>query len=170
MEKEINKQRKDYLNWEQYFMAIAKLSALRSKDPNTQVGACIVSDDNRILSIGYNGAPNGFEDNSFPWDREGNPLDTKYLYVCHAEMNAILNFRGNKKDLENAKLFVDLFPCNECAKLIIQSGIKEVTYLSDKYKDLDSFKASRRLFDSCGVKYKELSEENQKDINIKMKK
>ena len=166
----INKQRKEYLNWEQYFMAIAKLSALRSKDPNTQVGACIVSDDNRILSIGYNGAPNGFEDKNFPWDREGNPLDTKYLYVCHAEMNAILNFRGNKKDLENAKLYVDLFPCNECAKLIIQSGIKEVTYLSDKYHDLDSFKASRKLFDACGVSYRELKEENQVDINIKMKK
>ena len=170
MEKEVNKQREEYLNWDQYFMAIAKLSALRSKDPNNQVGACIVSDDNRILSIGYNGAPNGFEDKNFPWDREGHPLDTKYLYVCHAEMNAILNFRGNKKDLEGSKLFVDLFPCNECAKLIIQSGIKEVTYLSDKYKDLDSFKASRKLFDACNVKYKELSEENQIDIKIKMKK
>ena len=170
MKKEVNKQRKEYLNWEQYFMAIAKLSALRSKDPNTQVGACIVSDDNRILSIGYNGAPNGFEDKNFPWDREGCSLDTKYLYVCHAEMNAILNFRGNKKDLENAKLYVDLFPCNECAKLIIQSGIKEVTYLSDKYKELDSFKVSRKLFDACGVKYKELSKDNQIDIKIKMEK
>ena len=113
------KKRVDYLSWDEYFMGIAKLSALRSKDPSTQVGACIVSDDNRILSIGYNGAPNGFNDDSFPWDREGNALDTKYLYVCHAELNAILNFRGNKRDLEGSKIYVALFPCNECAKAII---------------------------------------------------
>ena len=155
MEK-VNKQRKDYLSWEEYFMGIAKLSAMRSKDPNTQVGACIVSDDNRILSIGYNGSPNGFHDDVFPWDREGEPLNTKYLYVCHAEMNAILNYRGSRKDLEGAKVYVDLFPCNECAKLIIQSGIKEVIYLSDKYKDTDGVIASKRLFDTCGVKYKQI--------------
>ena len=112
--------RKDYISWNEYFMAIAKLSAMRSKDPNTQVGACIVSNDNRILSIGYNGAPNGFDDEKFPWGREGENLSTKYPYVCHAEMNAILNYRGSKKDLENAKIYVDLFPCNECAKIIIQ--------------------------------------------------
>ena len=164
MKKVINKQRKDYLNWDQYFMAIAKLSALRSKDPNTQVGACIVSDDNRILSIGYNGAPNGFEDKKFPWDREGHPLDTKYLYVCHAEMNAILNFRGNKKDLEGAKLYVDLFPCNECAKLIIQSGIKEIIYASDQYKDTDSVIASKKMLDECGVKYRQFKSNNKEII------
>ena len=101
--------RKDYLSWDEYFMAIAKLSAMRSKDPSTQVGACIVSSDNRILSIGYNGAPNGFDDEKFPWGREGGILDTKYPYVCHAEMNAILNFRGSKKDLEDSKIYVDLF-------------------------------------------------------------
>ena len=167
MEKEINKQRKEYLNWEQYFMAIAKLSALRSKDPNTQVGACIVSNDNRILSIGYNGAPNGFEDKNFPWDREGNPLDTKYLYVCHAEMNAILNFRGNKKDLENAKLYVDLFPCNECAKAIIQAGISEVVYLSDKYANSENNIASRKLMDKCGVKYTKLQLKEERKILTK---
>ena len=155
--KKINKQRKDYLNWEQYFMGIAKLSAMRSKDPNTQVGACIVGDDNRILSIGYNGCPNGFSDENFPWDREGEPLNTKYLYVCHAEMNAILNYRGNRKDLENARVYVDLFPCNECAKLIIQSGIKEVIYLSDKYAKTDGVIASKRLFDTCGVKYTQMA-------------
>ncbi len=154
--KRINKQRKDYLSWEEYFMGIAKLSAMRSKDPSTQVGACIVSNDNRILSIGYNGCPNGFDDVHFPWDREGEPLNTKYLYVCHAEMNAILNYRGNRKELENAKIYVDLFPCNECAKLIIQSGIKEVIYLSDKYKDTDGVIASKRLFDTCGVKYRQI--------------
>ena len=151
--KEINKQRKEYLNWEQYFMAIAKLSALRSKDPNTQVGACIVSDDNRILSIGYNGAPNGFEDKNFPWDREGNPLDTKYLFVCHAEMNAILNCPMGA--VAGAKVYVTLFPCNECAKAIIQSGIKEIVYISDKYADTDSTKASKKMFDMVGIKYRQ---------------
>jgi len=156
-----NKQRKDYLTWDEYFMAIAKLSSLRSKDPSTRVGACIVDNNNRILSIGYNGAPNGFLDDVFPWDRVGSTLETKYAFVCHAEMNAILNYRGSRKDLENAKIYVDLFPCNECAKLIIQSGIKEVIYLSDKFKDKngvkteesDSVKASKMMFDECGVSY-----------------
>ena len=167
--KEINKQRKEHLSWDEYFMGVAKLSALRSKDPNTQVGACIVSDDNRILSIGYNGAPNGFDDKYFPWDREGNNLDTKYFYVCHAEMNAILNYRGSRKELENAKIYVDLFPCNECAKLIIQSGIKEVIFLSDKYANSENNIASRKLFDECKVKYTKLElNENYKDIEIKL--
>ena len=159
--------RKDYLSWDDYFMGIAKLSAMRSKDPNTQVGACIVTHDNRILSTGYNGTPNGIDDKEFRWGREGAPLETKYLFVCHAEMNAILNFRGNKREFENAKIYVDLFPCNECAKLIIQSGIKEVIYLSDKYADLDSYKASKMLFDSCGVKYRKLSPSaNNISINL----
>ena len=164
MEKEINKQRRDYLNWDQYFMGIAKLSALRSKDPNTQVGACIVGDDNRILSIGYNGTPNGYKDGAFPWDREGSPLETKYLYVCHAEMNAVLNYRGNRKELENAKIYVDLFPCNECATIIIQAGIKEVVYLCDKYANTDSVIASKKLFDTCGVKYRQIEETNKEVI------
>ena len=164
MEKEINKQRRDYLNWDQYFMGIAKLSALRSKDPNTQVGACIVGDDNRILSIGYNGTPNGYKDGAFPWDREGSPLETKYLFVCHAEMNAVLNYRGNRKELENAKIYVDLFPCNECAKIIIQAGIKEVVYLCDKYANTDSVIASKKLFDTCGVKYRQIEETNREVI------
>ena len=162
-----NKKREDYLTWDEYFMAIAKLSAMRSKDPSTQVGACIVGEDNRILSIGYNGAPNGFNDDVFPWAREGNQLDTKYPYVCHGELNAILNYRGNRKDLENAKLYVDLFPCNECAKLIIQSGIKEVIYLSDKYKDSENNIASRRLLDECGVSYKKIEFPEEKTIEIK---
>ena len=162
----INKHRKDYLSWDEYFMGIAKLSALRSKDPSTKVGACIVSSDNRILSMGYNGTPNGFDDQDFPWDREGHALNTKYLYVCHAELNAILNFRGHKRDFEGAKIYVALFPCNECAKAIIQSGIKEVMYLSDKYKDQDNFKASKILFDKCNVKYRELIVEKNKKICI----
>ena len=165
--KKINKQRKDYLTWEEYFMGIAKLSAMRSKDPNTQVGACIVSNDNRILSIGYNGCPNGFDDSEFPWEREGKPLDTKYMYVCHAEMNAILNYRGSRLELEGAKIYVDLFPCNECAKLIIQSGIKEVIYLSDKYKDTDGVIASKKMLDTCGVKYRQLKE-NNKEIKLNL--
>ena len=162
--------RKDYLSWDEYFMAIAKLSAMRSKDPSTQVGACIVSEDNRILSIGYNGAPNGFSDEKFPWAREGENLDTKYPYVCHAEMNAILNYRGSKKDLENAKIFVDLFPCNECAKMIIQSGIKEVIYLSDKYAMQDNWIASRRLFDECNVKYSKIDLKENRKIEIDLPK
>ena len=145
----MSKKRLDYLDWDTYFMAVAKLSAKRSKDPSTQVGACIVSEDNRILSIGYNGTPNGFDDDVFPWDREGHPLETKYLYVVHAERNAILNYRGNRRDFINAKIYVDLFPCNECAKEIIQSGIKEVIYLSDKYSNTDEVIASKRLFDAC---------------------
>ena len=165
--KKINKQRKDYLNWDEYFMSIAKLSSMRSKDPSTQVGACIVGHDNRILSIGYNGAPNGFDDKKFPWDREGDMLNTKYAYVCHGEMNAILNYRGSRKDLEGAKIYVDLFPCNECAKLIIQSGIKEIIYICDKYKDTDGVKASKKMLDECGVKYKELKID--KEIKIVLK-
>lgn len=167
---EYKKQRKDYLTWDEYFMGIAKLSALRSKDPNTQVGACIVSDDNRILSIGYNGAPNGFNDDEFPWDREGEPLNTKYLYVCHAELNAILNYRGHRKDLEGARIYVALFPCNECAKAIIQSGIKKVIYISDKYKDTDGVIASKKMFDTCGVEYRKLELTNDKPITLELTK
>ena len=163
----INKQRKDYLTWDEYFMAIACLSSMRSKDPNTQVGACIVGHDNRILSIGYNGAPNGFDDKLFPWDRDGDMQNTKYAYVCHGEMNAILNYRGSRKDLENARIYVDLFPCNECAKLIIQSGIKEVVYLRDKYKNTDGVIISKRMFDTCKVKYRELKMDKKIEILLK---
>lgn len=162
----INLQREDYISWDEYFMAIAKLSSMRSKDPSTQVGACIVGHDNRILSIGYNGAPNGFDDKNFPWAREGSMMDTKYAYVCHGEMNAILNYRGSRKDLEGAKLYVDLFPCNECAKLIIQSGIKEIIYLCDKYKDTDGVRISKKMFDECGVSYKQLEIDEKLTINL----
>lgn len=164
------KKRMDYLSWDEYFMSIAKLSGLRSKDPSTQVGACIVDKDNRILSMGYNGAPNGFDDDVFPWDRNGNALETKYMYVCHAELNAILNFRGNRKDFEGSKIYVDLFPCNECAKAIIQSGIKEVIYLSDKYHNEDNAIASRKLFDECGVRYYEFNTSSKKEVVISLDK
>lgn len=163
-----SKARKDYLSWDEYFMAVAKLSAMRSKDPHTQVGACIVSNDNRILSIGYNGAPNGFNDEKFPWGREGNPLETKYLYVVHAERNAILNYRGSRKDLENSKIYVDLFPCNECAKEIIQAGIKEVVYLSDKYADTYETIASKKLLESCNVLYRKIDLKDSKELVIKL--
>lgn len=159
-------ERKDNLSWDEYFMAVAKLTSMRSKDPNTQVGAVIVSEDNRILSIGYNGCPNGYEDERFPWKRIGPKLETKYLFVVHAERNAILNYLGNRKDFSNAKIYVDLFPCNECAKEIIQSGIKEVVYLSDKYSNSEETIASKNLFDICGVKYRQLNEE--KEINLKL--
>ncbi|MGN0326104.1 MAG: deoxycytidylate deaminase [Lachnospiraceae bacterium] len=143
--------RKDYISWDEYFMGVSMLSGMRSKDPNTQVGACIVSEKNKILSMGYNGLPNGCNDDDFPWDREGNMLDTKYPFVTHSELNAILNYRGGS--LEGAKLYVSLFPCNECAKAIIQAGITTVIYLDDKYNGTDSNTASKRLFDAAGVKY-----------------
>lgn len=169
-EKILGKKRENVLSWDEFFIGIAKLAAGRSKDPSTQVGACIVGEDNRILSIGYNGAPNYFDDDNFPWNREGENInDTKYPYVCHAELNAILNFPGSRKDLVGAKIYVDLFPCNECAKAIIQSGIKEVVYLSDKYKGTDGNNASKLLFDSCGVTYKQLGKENQKVLRVSLK-
>ncbi len=160
--------RKDYISWDDYFMSIAILTAKRSKDPNTQVGACIVSKDNRILACGYNGAPNGFHDDNFPWKREGSALDTKYMFVCHAELNAILNYRGSRKEFEGAKIYVDLFPCNECAKAIIQSGIKEVIYKSDKYSGTEGNIASKQLFDNCGVTYTIFEPKNKDAIVIKL--
>ena len=139
--------RTDYISWDEYFMGVALLAARRSKDPNTQVGACIVSDDNIILSTGYNGLPAGWSDDEYPWAREG--TETKYPYVVHAELNAILNSGG--RSLRGARLYVALFPCNECAKAIIQSGIREVIYLSDKYADSPATLASKRMFRSAGV-------------------
>ncbi len=145
--------RQDYITWDQYFMGIALLSADRSKDPNTRVGTCIVSGENKILSVGYNGMPIGCDDDQMPWERDGEELDTKYPYVCHSELNAILNYGGGS--LRGAKLYVTLFPCNECAKAIIQSGIAEVIYIEDKYKDTDGVRASKRMFDMAGVRYRQ---------------
>ena len=145
----MSNKRLDYIGWDEYFMGVALLAARRSKDPSTQVGACIVSQDNKILSIGYNGFPTGCSDDEFPWDREGEELDTKYPYVTHAELNAILNFRGGT--LDGSKLYVSLFPCNECAKAIIQAGIKSVVYDSDKYEGSVSNRAAKKLFAAAGV-------------------
>ncbi|MBQ3216027.1 MAG: dCMP deaminase family protein [Oscillospiraceae bacterium] len=145
--------RTDYISWDEYFMGIAMLAAMRSKDPSTQVGACIVSPENIIISTGYNGMPKGCSDDVFPWEREG--ADTKYPYVVHAELNAILNANG--RDLRGSRVYVALFPCNECAKAIIQSGVKEVIYLSDKYADSMATLASKRMLDAAGVTYRPLT-------------
>lgn len=147
--------RSDYISWDEYFMGVAVLSAKRSKDPNTQVGACIVNDRNKIMTVGYNGFPIGCDDDVFPWERTGDELETKYPYVCHAELNAILNSRGT--NLEGCRIYVTLFPCNECAKAIIQSGIKEVVYISDKYAAAMSTVASKKMFDAAGVKLRKLT-------------
>lgn len=144
--------RQDYLSWDAYFMGVAMLSAQRSKDNNTQVGACLVDANNKILSVGYNGMPIGCDDDRMPWERKGTPLDTKYMYVCHAELNAILNYNG--PSLKGATCYVTLFPCNECTKAIIQSGIKEIVYYSDKYADSDSTIASKKMMDMVGIKYR----------------
>lgn len=142
--------RTDYITWDEYFMGIAYLSAMRSKDPSTQVGACIVSRENKILSMGYNGFPKGCDDDEFPWDREGGVYDSKYAYVTHSELNAILNYRGGS--LDGTKLYVTLFPCNECAKAIIQAGIAELVYADDKYNGTPANLASRRMLKAAGVK------------------
>ena len=159
MEKEKVCKRDDYLSWDEYFMGIALMSALRSKDPNTQVGACIVNDRKRIVGVGYNGFPTGCSDDDLPWAREGDFLDTKYPYVCHAELNAVLN--SITGDLSGCSIYIALFPCNECAKVLIQSGIKEIVYLSEKYAETDSVKASRRMFDQSGVTYRRLNIERE---------
>ena len=155
--------RKDYITWDEYFMGLALLSSERSKDPSTQVGACIVSPDLKIVSVGYNGAPMGYDDDKdMTWERDGDFLDTKYAYVCHSELNAILN---SNVPVKGCKLYVTLFPCNECAKVIIQSGIKEVVYLSDKYKGTKENIAAKKMFDACNVSYKEYKKSG-KEIKI----
>ena len=158
--------RQDYISWDDYFLGIADLSGARSKDPNTQVGACIVSPDNKILSVGYNGMPIGCDDDMMPWEREGGFLETKYAFVCHAELNAILNSSHN---LKGATIYVSLFPCNECAKAIIQAGIKEVVYTCDKYADTDGTKASKLMFQMAGVKTRQLEQKHIVKVMLKEK-
>ncbi|XP_076467774.1 deoxycytidylate deaminase-like [Babylonia areolata] len=155
-----SEKRKDYLSWDEYFMAVAFLSAQRSKDPRTQVGACIVNGENKIVGIGYNGMPIGCSDDVMPWGRDSeNILERKYFYVCHAEMNAILN--KNLVDVKNCRIYVALFPCNECAKLIVQSGIREVIYCSDKYAMKPAFQASRILLNQAGIKLRKFESQKQ---------
>lgn len=146
-------------------MGVALLSAMRSKDPNTQVGACIVNDDNRIVSVGYNGFPRGCSDEDFPWERSAdNQNDTKYPFVCHAELNAILNSNGI--GVRGSRIYVALFPCNECAKAIIQAGIKEIVYISDKYRDTDANLASKRMLAAAGVKLTEFKSTKKLEIDF----
>ena len=157
----VTRKREDYLSWDDYFMGIAILSSQRSKDPNSQVGACIVDQRNKIVGIGYNGFPLRCNDDLLPWARVAeSQLDTKYPYVCHAELNAILN--TNSADITGCRLYVSLFPCNECSKLVIQSGIRDVIYLSDKYHDTESCQASRRMFDMAGVTYRPFKPKTQR--------
>lgn len=156
--------REDYITWDEYFMGIAELAAKRSKDPSTQVGACIVDKENYILSVGYNGMPIGCSDDIFPWNREGETLDTKYPFVCHAEMNAILN--SKTADLEGATVYVSLFPCNECTKALIQKKVAKVVYLSDKYHDEVNTQASRKMLDAAGVKYERYNKTREGGIYI----
>jgi len=156
--------REDYISWDAFFMGLALLACERSKDPSTQVGACVVGNKNQILSVGYNGFPRGCSDDSGHWGRDGEFLETKYARVCHAELNTILLSHG---DIEGAKMYVTLFPCNECAKIIIQSGIKEIIYYNDKYADTDAVRISKALFDEAGVKYQSYEQENKK-IELKI--
>ena len=144
---------KNYIVWDEYFMGVAILSSKRSKDPSTKVGACIVNEDKKIVGIGYNGFPAGCSDDVFPWDREGDYLECKYPYVVHAEPNAILN---STVPLKGATIYVTLFPCNECAKLIIQSGIKEIVYMGDKYSGTPTDIASKRMLEAAGIKLRKL--------------
>ena len=150
------------IDWDEYFMGVALLSAKRSKDPHTQVGACIINEDKRIVGVGYNGMPKGCHDNDFPWAREGATLEQKYLYVVHAELNAILN---STQSLKNCTIYTALFPCNECCKAIIQSGIKQIVYLSDKYQNTDSVISSKRMFDAAKVTYRQFNPA-QKEIKL----
>lgn len=182
-DRNLEKKREDYLEWPEYFMAVAFLSAMRSKDPCTQVGACIVDSNNRIVGVGYNGMPIGCSDDTLPWGKNSSkPIETKYMYgkdffslitqqcddfdlnflVCHAEMNAIMN--KNSADLRGCSLYVALFPCNECAKLIIQAGIKQVVYMSDKHREKPSTQASKLMFDMAGVKYNQFVPKNSQIV------
>ena len=161
--------RENYLSWDETFMLSAVVTSSRSKDPSSQVGACIVGEDNRILSLGYNGAPNGWSDDEFPWQRDCYDFNfTKYPYVIHGEMNALLNYKGDSKDLVGATVYVTLFPCSNCAKFLAQAGIKRVVYLSDKYKDTPDNIASKICLSSCGVEFEQFPEELQRDLLVSL--
>ena len=150
-------QRSDVISWDEFFMRVAVAAAARSKDPNTQVGACIAGRDNRILSVGYNGTPRGLTDEDFPWETTDDILTDKHSYVIHAEANAVLNYRGSLRELDGARIYVTLFPCNECAKFLVQVGIGEVVYLSDKYDGTEGNKVSKAILDKCGVSYRQMT-------------
>lgn len=149
--------RTDVISWDEFFMRVAMAAAMRSKDPNTQVGACIADANHRILSVGYNGTPSALNDDEFPWETADDPLLDKHSYVIHAEANAILNYRGSNKDLQGATVYVTLFPCHECAKTLVQAGIGEVVYLGDKYEGTQDNLISKRILDTCGVTYRQVT-------------
>lgn len=149
--------REDVISWDEFFMRAAVAASLRSKDPNTQVGACIADTNHRILSVGYNGTPAGLDDDEFPWEATGDPLTDKHNYVIHAEANAILNYRGSLKDMAGATVYVTLFPCHECAKTLVQAGIGEVVYLDDKYDGTEDNIISKTILDRCGVTYRQIA-------------
>ena len=148
--------RRDVISWDEFFMSVAIAAQRRSKDPNTQVGACIASTNHRILSVGYNGTPSALNDDFFPWGTSDDPLQDKHNYVVHAEANAVLNYRGSLKDLEGSTVYVTLFPCHDCAKILAQVGVGEVVYLDNKYADTDDGRISRRILDSCGISYRQV--------------
>jgi dCMP deaminase len=156
--------RDDYISWDEFFMSVAMIASMRSKDPSTQVGACLVDQDNKIIGVGYNGFPNGCSDDVLPWNRDGDFLNSKYAYIAHAENNAIHNSYGNKK---NSKIYVTLFPCNKCAIDVIQSGIKEIIYLSDKYHDEDFTIAARKMLDLAGVTYRKFESDTAICLSLK---
>ena len=165
----LGNKRKDYLTWDEMFMLSAVVSSARSKDPSSQVGACIVGTDNRILSLGYNGAPNGWDDNIFPWNRESEDENhTKYPYVIHGEMNALLNYKGDNKNLDGATIYVTLFPCSNCAKFLAQAGIKRIVYLSDKYEGTKDNIAAKICLKACNVRFEQFPEELQKKLLISL--
>ena len=153
----MSEKRRDVITWDEFFMRVAIAAQLRSKDPNTQVGACIADTNHRILSVGYNGTPSALDDDDFPWQATGDPLTDKHSYVVHAEANAVLNYRGSLKDLSHASVYVTLFPCHECAKILAQAGIGEVVYLSDKYEGTEDNLISKRILESCGVSVRQVS-------------
>jgi dCMP deaminase len=155
--------RQNVLSWDNYFMGLAHLSSFRSKDPGTQVGAVVVDNDHKVVSIGYNGFPVGCDDDQFPWNREGSLYESKYAYVVHAELNAILN---STRSLSGCAIYVSLFPCNECAKAIIQTGIKSIVYEDDKYADTEAVKASKRMLEAAGVAMRQLPNKVHVSIEI----
>ncbi len=150
----MSEKRNDVITWDEFFMRVAVAASMRSKDPNTQVGACIADTNNRILSVGYNGTPSALNDDDFPWGVSDDPLHDKHGYVVHAEANAVLTYRGSLKDMGGATIYVTLFPCNECAKILAQVGIGEVVYLDDKYEGTEDNLISKRILDSCGIAYR----------------
>ena len=159
---------KDRITWNEYFMTIAQVSALRSKDPNSKVGAVLVSEDNKRLSIGYNGAPRAFDDSKVPWNRDPELpyIDRKYPYMCHAEMNSVVNYGGAMKDFRGATAYVTLFPCDDCSKLLAQVGVKKVIYLHDYHHDEPIYEASRIILKECGIEYEQFKQESNVEINV----